>query len=96
LVLAVAILLMCCAALTLVWDGSRAASSAERRAVAARGCRLGVVSSLLLAVAGVACLDGPASAWGWAMIFLGLAGATAGYLVFRRYLTEAGWVRSVR
>ena len=95
LFLAAAIILMCSAALTLVRDGSRAGSSAEQRAVATRGCRLGVISNLALAVAGVACLDGVASAWGWAMILLGLVGATAGFVVFRRYLDDAP-VRPVR
>jgi hypothetical protein len=92
LFLAAAIILMCSAALTLVRDGSRAGSSAEQRAVATRGCRLGVISNLALAVAGVAgvaCLDGVASAWGWAMILLGLVGATAGFVVLRRYLDDA-------
>jgi hypothetical protein len=89
-----AIILMCCAALTLLRDGARATSTSKLRTAAARGCRLGVASSLALVLSGVACLDGPAPMWGWVMILLGLGGTAAGYLTFSRYLIEAGPARS--
>ena len=88
LFLPAAVLVMGLAAYTLLRDGPRARSSQQRHACAATGCRLAVLSSLLLALAGLGCLDGTASALGWAMIVLGLSGATAAHLFFRRYLAE--------
>jgi uncharacterized membrane protein len=88
LFLPAALVVMALAAYTLARDGSRAQSWKELAVVAATGCRLGVLSSLMLAIAGLGCLTGPAWVLGWAMIVLGLSGAIGGYLVFRRYLVE--------
>jgi len=52
------------------------------------GCRLAVLSSLILAVAGLGCYQGPAWALGWLMIILGLGGAMTGSVVFQLYLGE--------
>ena len=90
------LVVMCLAAYTLWRDGSRARSSRQRHACAETGCRLAVLSSLLLALAGVCCLDGLASALGWAMIVLGVSGATAGCLFFRRYLAATDESRPAR
>jgi F0F1-type ATP synthase assembly protein I len=96
LLLPAALVVMCLAAYTLLRDGSHTASSRQLHTCAATSCRLGVLSGLLLALGGLGCLDGAASTLGWAMIVLGLLGATAGYLVFRRYLAEPTAPRSVR
>jgi len=88
LFLPAALVVMCCAAYTLLRDRARPRSWGQQQVVAATGCRLGVLSSLMLALAGLGCLHGPASVLGWAMIVLGLLGAATGYLVFRRYLAE--------
>jgi hypothetical protein len=96
LLLPAALVVMCLAACTLLRDGSHTASSRQLHARAATSCRLGVLSSVMLALAGQGCLDGPASVLGWAMIVLGLLGATSGFLVFRRYLAEPNAPRSVR
>jgi hypothetical protein len=87
LCLPAALIAMALAAYTLTRDGSRARSSGQLEA-AASGCRLAVLSSLLLALAGLACLGGAAWILGWVMIVLGLGGAAAGCLFFRRYLVE--------
>jgi len=92
-----ALVVMCCAAYTLLRDGPRAQSWGQLRTAAATSCRLSVVSSAMLALAGLGCLDGQASVLGWTMVVLGLLGATSGLLVFRRYLPETSpprWVRS--
>ena len=91
-----ALVVMCCAAYPLVRSGSRAQSWVEVQTVASTSCRLGVLSSVMLALAGLGCLDGQARALGWAMIVLGLLGTIAGLLVFKRYLAETGSPRSVR
>jgi hypothetical protein len=83
-----ALVVMCCAAYTLLRHGPRAQSYEQLHAVAVTGCRLGVLSSVMLALAGLGCLDGQASVLGWAMIVLGLLGAAMGCLVSRRYLAE--------
>jgi hypothetical protein len=91
-----ALVVMCCAVYTLLRDGARLQSWSQLRTVAATSCRLGVLSSVMLVLAGLGCLDGPASVLAWAMIVLGLLGATSGFLVFRRYLGEPNAPRSVR
>jgi hypothetical protein len=91
-----ALIVMCCAAYTLLRDASGVQSWGQLRTVAATSCRLGVLSSVMLALAGLGCLDGQASVLGWAMIVLGLLGATSGFLVFRRYLAKTNPPRSVR
>jgi len=87
---------MCLAAYTLLRDVPRARSSQQLHACAATGYRLAVLSSLLLALAGLGCLDGAVSMLGWAMIVLGLSGATAGCLFFSRHLAEVDGPRRAR
>jgi hypothetical protein len=91
-----ALVVMSCAAYTLVRDGARATSWRQLGVVAATGCRLGVLSCLMLALAGLGCLGGPAAVLGWAMIVLGLLGAGAGAVVFTRYLAESDPLRTAR
>ena len=84
-----AALIVMCFALYKLWrDGSRAQSPRERHAVAATGCRLALASSLMLAVAGLGCLQGPAWMLAWLMILLGLGGTITGYGVNRLYLAQ--------
>jgi hypothetical protein len=91
-----ALVVMCCAADTLLRNGSRFETWSQMRTVAATSCRLGVISSVMLALAGLGCLKGHASVLGLVMVVLGLLGATSGVLVSRRYLTETELPRSVR
>ena len=91
-----ALVVLCCAAYTLLRDGSRVTSWSQLRTIAATSCRLGVISSVMLALAGLGCLKGQAPALGLTMIVLGLLGATSGLLVSRRYLTETEPPQSVR
>jgi hypothetical protein len=88
LFLPAALVVMACAAYTVCKRSSSAAREGDVMARANAGCRLGSISSLMLALAGLGCLGSPASGWGWAMIMLGLLGATAGYLVVKRHLSE--------
>jgi hypothetical protein len=94
--LPVALVVMCFALYKLWRDGSRARSPRERHAVATTGCRLGVASSLMLAVAGLGCLQGPAWMIGWLMILLGLGGAITGYVVIRIHLTQCAPTSSMQ
>jgi hypothetical protein len=91
-----ALVVMCCALYTLLRHGPRAQSREQVHAIAVTGCRLGVLSSVMLALAGLGCLDGQAAALGWAMIVLGLLGAALGCLVSMRYLAEPNPPRSMR
>jgi len=96
LCLPAALVVMGLAALTLLRDGSRAPSLTQLHTCAGTGCRLAVLSSVLLALAGLGCVDGAASVLGWAMIVLGLLGATSGCLFFRRCLFDTVPPRSRR
>ena len=90
LFLPAALVVMGCAAYATWRDAPRARSFEQLRACASTACRLSVISSLMLALAGLGCLNGPAAVWGWTMLALGLLGATASYLVSKRYLTDTG------
>jgi uncharacterized iron-regulated membrane protein len=96
LFLPAALIVMLVAAYTLWRDERRAQSARQRQAAATRACRLGALSSLLLALASLGCLSGPAPALGWAMIILGGLGAAAAYVVYRRYLAEPDRIRPGR
>jgi hypothetical protein len=96
LFLPAALVVMCLAAYVLVRDGSKLHSSRQLHTSATTGCRLGILSSVLLALAGLGCLDGAASMLGWAMIILGLLGAAVGFLSSRRYVAESNRPRPVR
>jgi hypothetical protein len=90
------LVVMCLAAYTLLRDTSQARSPDQVQASAVTGCRLGVLSSVLIALAGIGCLDGPVFALGSVMIVLGVSGATAGCLFFRRYLAATDRSRPAR
>jgi hypothetical protein len=96
LFLPAALIVMVVAAYTLWRDEQRAQSVRERQAAAARACHLGALSSLLLALASLGCLSGPAAALGWAMIIVGSLGAAAAYVVYKRYLAEPVRIRPER
>jgi len=81
-----ALIVMSSAGYTLWRDERRARSAWQRQATATRACYLGLISSLLLALAGLGCLNSPARVLGWVMIGLGLLGAFAAYVVVQRYL----------
>jgi hypothetical protein len=90
LFLPAALVVMGVAACTVCCRPSRAESWEQLRARASESCRLGTLSSLMLALAGLGCLDGPAAILGWTMVILGLLGAAVGCIVFKRYLVETG------
>ena len=96
LFLPAALIVMVVAACTLWRDEQRAQSARQRQVAATRACRLGALSSLLLALASLGCLGGPARALGWAMIVLGLLGAAGAYAVYKRYLAEPDRIRPGR
>ena len=60
LCLPASLVVMGVAAYVVLRDGSQARSSRELTAAAATGCRLGALSSVLLALAGLGCLRGAA------------------------------------
>jgi hypothetical protein len=94
--LPVAVGVMCFALYRLWRDEPLAQSPQQRYAVARTGCRLAVVSSLMLAAAGLGGFQGPAWVLGWLMIVLGLGGVITGSVVFQRYLGETGQPQSTR
>jgi hypothetical protein len=104
LFLPAALVVMGCAAYTLWPDGSHVEAWPQLRARARAACQLGSVSSVMLALAGLGCLGGPAGMLGWLMIVLGLLGVVAGAVVLRRYLAttssspspESRWRRQPR
>jgi hypothetical protein len=96
LFLPAAVVVMGLAAYTLLRDGSQARTAAELHACADTGCRLGVLSGVLLALAGPGLLGGDAAPVGWAMIVLGALGAAAGYVFHRCHLAQPDPPRSVR
>jgi hypothetical protein len=79
---------MCLAAYTLLRDASQTRSPDQLHVSAVTGCRLAVLSSVLIGLSGLGCLHGEACVLGYLMIFLGLAGAAAGGLFLRRHLAE--------
>ena len=90
LFLPAAVVVMGLAAYTLLRDGSQARMAAELTACADTGCRLGVLSGVLLTLAGLGLLGNDAAPAGWAMVVLGLLGAGAGSVFHRRHLARPG------
>ena len=90
LLLPTGLVVMGLAAYTLLRDTSQPRSVEQLHASAVNGCRLGVLSSVLIALCGLGCLSGQASVLGCTMIVLGLAGATGGWLFYKRHLSQVG------
>ena len=93
------LIVMCLAAYTLLRDASQTRSPDQLHVSAVTGCRLAVLSSVLIAVSGLGCLRGEARVFGFVMILVGLTGVAAGGLFAKRHLaarpapwaTVAGW-----
>ncbi len=88
LFLPAAVLVMAFAAQTVWRQGRQADSSAQLEALAGKGCRLGVISSLMLAISGFGCFDGLSDTLGTVMIVLGLVGATTGLVALKQLSTK--------
>ena len=96
LLLPAGLVVMCLAAYTLLRDASQPQSPDQSHASAVTGCRLGMLSSVLIALSGLGCLSGQACILGYTMIVLGLAGATGGWLFSKRHLSPGQALKARR